>query len=109
MKEEYAVGIILTAGILISLILRTYVGVAIAAVGIPLYLAYTARGQNILAKSRLYDRDLFLMIAIAVVVILVFNYLWDPRMGLIAMAVAIPLLAIYADRLKARKKAQKAR
>ncbi|NJE10858.1 hypothetical protein [Thermococcus sp. MAR1] len=109
MKEEHGVGIILAAGILISLILKTYVGVAIAALGIPLYLAYVAREQNILAKSRLYDRDLFLMIAIAVVVILVFNYLWDPRMGLIAMAVVIPLLAIYADRLKARKKAQKAR
>lgn len=62
-----------------------------------------------LAKSRLYDRDLFLMIAIAVVVILAFDYLWDPRMGLIAMAVVIPpLLAIYVDRLKARKKPQKA-
>ncbi|AFL95373.1 hypothetical protein CL1_1170 [Thermococcus cleftensis] len=108
MREEHAVGIILAVGIFISVAFRTYVGIAIAAVGIPLYLAYTAREQNILAKSRLYDRDLFLMIAIAVVVILVFNYLWDPRMGLIAMAVAIPLLALYADRLKARKKAQKA-
>jgi len=108
MKEEHAVGIILTAGIIISLVMKTYVGVAIAAIGIPLYLAYVAREQNILAKSRLFDRDLFLMIAIAVVVILVFNYLWDPRMGLIAMAVAIPLLALYADRLKARKKGQEA-
>lgn len=108
MKEEHAVGIILAAGILVSLIFKTYVGVAMAAVGIPLYLAYISREQNVLAKSRLYDRDLFLMIAIAVVIILVFNYLWDPRMGLIAMAVAIPLLAIYADRLKARKETQKA-
>ncbi|WP_297092855.1 hypothetical protein [Thermococcus sp.] len=108
MKEEHAVGIILVAGILVSLIFKTYVGVAMAAVGIPLYLAYISREQNVLAKSRLYDRDLFLMIAIAVVIILVFNYLWDPRMGLIAMAVAIPLLAIYADRLKARKETQKA-
>ncbi len=108
MKEEHAVGIILVAGILVSLIFKTYVGVAMAAVGIPLYLAYISREQNVLAKSRLYDRDLFLMIAIAVVIILVFNYLWDPRMGLIAMAVAIPLLAIYVDRLKARKETQKA-
>ena len=108
MKEEHAVGIILVAGILVSLIFKTYVGVAMAAVGIPLYLAYISREQNVLAKSRLYDRDLFLIIAIAVVIILVFNYLWDPRMGLIAMAVAIPLLAIYADRLKARKETQKA-
>ncbi|WP_258083562.1 hypothetical protein [Thermococcus thermotolerans] len=108
MKEEYAVGIILAAGIVVSLVLRTYSGIALAALGIPLYLAYIAREQNVLAKSRLYDRDLFLMIAIAVVVILVFNYLWDPRMGLIAMAIAIPLLAIYADRLKARKEAEKA-
>ncbi|ASI99446.1 hypothetical protein [Thermococcus celer] len=108
MKEEHAVGIILTVGIVIALLLRTYWGVAIAALGIPAYLAYIAREQNVLAKSRLYDRDLFLMIAIAVVVILAFDYLWDPRMGLIAMAVVIPLLAIYVDRLKARKKPQKA-
>ncbi|NJE05054.1 hypothetical protein E3E36_02605 [Thermococcus sp. M36] len=108
MREEHAVGIILAAGILISVLFRTYVGIALSALGIPLYLAYVAREQNILAKSRLYDRDLFLMIVIAVVVILVFDYFWDPRMGLIAMAVAIPLLALYADRLKARKKAQEA-
>jgi hypothetical protein len=108
MKEEHAVGIILVAGILISMVLKNYVGIAVAAIGIPAYLAYTAREQNILAKSRLYDRDLFLMIAIAILVILVFDYFWDPRMGLISMAVAIPLLALYADRLKARKKAQNA-
>jgi len=109
MREEHAVGIILAAGILISLIFRTYAGVAVAAVGIPLYLAYVARQQNILAKSRLLDRDLLIMMGIAVVVILVFDYLWDPRMGLIVMAVVIPILALYADRLKAGKKAQKAR
>ncbi len=107
MREEGAVGAILMAGILVSLAFKTYAGIAIAALGIPLYLAYVAREQNILAKSRLYDRDLFLMIAIAVVVILVFNYFWDPRMGLIAMAIAIPLLALYADRLKGREKAEK--
>ena len=108
MRDETAVGIILAVGIFISMVFRTYAGVAVAAIGIPLYLAYIARDQNILAKSRLYDRDLFLMIAVAVVVILVFNYLWDPRMGLIAMAVVIPLLALYADRLKAGKKGQNA-
>ncbi|ASJ06124.1 hypothetical protein [Thermococcus pacificus] len=108
MKEEHAVGIILTAGIAISLVFRTYLGVAVAALGIPFYLAYAAREQNILAKSRLYDRDLFLMILIAVAVILLFDYFWDPRMGLIAMAVVIPLMALYADRLNARKKGQKA-
>ncbi|NJE85346.1 hypothetical protein E3E23_05860 [Thermococcus sp. CX2] len=108
MRVESGVGIILVIGILISLILKTYVGVAIASVGIPLYLAYIAREQNILAKSRLFDRDFFLMIAIAVVVILVFNYIWDPRVGLIAMAVLVPILALYIDRLKARKKPKNA-
>ncbi len=108
MKETSAIALILAVGIAVSLLLRTYLGIAIAALGIPAYLAYTAREQNILAKSRLFDRDLFLMIGIAVVVILVFNYIWDPRMGLIAMAIAIPLLALYADRLKTRKKVQNA-
>ncbi|WP_297464750.1 hypothetical protein [Thermococcus sp.] len=108
MREETAVLTILAAGILTAMIFKTYLGIVIAALGIPLYLSYISRDQNILAKSRLYDRDLFLMIAIAVVVILVFNYLWDPRMGLIAMAVVIPLLALYADRLKAGKKGQNA-
>jgi len=107
-KEAKAIALILAAGIGVSLLLRDYVGIAIAALGIPAYLAYTAREQNILAKSRLYDRDLFLMIGIAVVVILVFNYFLDPRVGLIAMAIVVPLLALYADRLKTGKKAQKA-
>ena len=108
MKETTAIAVILTAGIAVSLILKDYVGITIAALGIPAYLAYTAREQNILAKSRLYDRDLFLMIGIAVVVILVFNYFLDPRVGLIALAIVVPLLALYADRLKAGKKVQKA-
>jgi len=107
-RESWGIGGILVAGIVASLLMKSYAGIAIAALGIPLYLAYTAREQNILAKSRLYDRDLFIMIGIAVVIILAFNYLWDPRIGLIAMAIAIPLIAVYADRLKARKKAQKA-
>ncbi len=106
MKESWGIGGILIAGIVSSFLTKSYAGIAIAAIGIPLYLAYTAREQNVLAKSRLYDRDLFVMIGIAIVVILAFDYLWDPRMGLIAMAIVIPLLAIYADRLKARKKAQ---
>lgn len=108
MKETSAIAIILAVGIGISLLLKNYIGIAIAALGIPAYLAYTAREQNILAKSRLYDRDLFLMIGISVVVILVFNYFLDPRVGLIALAIVVPLLALYADRLKAGKKTQKA-
>jgi hypothetical protein len=107
-KETGAIAIILTVGIVTSLLLKNYAGIAIAALGIPAYLAYTAREQNILAKSRLYDRDLFLMIGISVVVILVFNYFLDPRIGLIALAIVVPLLALYADRLKTGKKAQKA-
>ncbi|WP_297421849.1 hypothetical protein [Thermococcus sp.] len=107
MKEEYAVGILLTVGIAISLLFRTYLGIAFAAVVIPLYLTYIARDQNILAKSRLYDRDLFLMIGITATILLGFNRLWAPRVGLVALAVVIPLLALYVDRLKAGKEAQK--
>ena len=106
MRETTAIAIILTAGIVLSLILRNYAGIALAALGIPAYLAYTAREQNILAKSRLYDRDLFMMIAITVVVILAFNYFLDPRVGLIALAVLVPLIALGTDRLKSRKNVQ---
>jgi RsiW-degrading membrane proteinase PrsW (M82 family) len=108
MRDSVAVGTILLIGLIISLIARNYAGIAIAALGIPAYLSYRAREQNILAKSRLYDRDLFVMIIIAIAVILAFDYFWDPRMGLITLAVVIPLLAMYADRLQLRKKLQEA-
>jgi len=107
-KETSAIALILAFGIGVSLLLKDYVGITIAAIGIPVYLAYTAREQNILAKSRLYDRDLFLMIGISVVVILAFNYFLDPRVGLIILAIVVPILALYTDRLKAGKKIQKA-
>ncbi|WP_456367403.1 hypothetical protein [Thermococcus sp.] len=107
MRETTAVGIILAVGVGVALILRNYIGIALAALGIPAYLAYTAREQNILAKSRLYDRDLFVMILISVIVIVVFNYFLDPRIGLIALAILVPLVALYADRLKGGKKLQK--
>lgn len=81
MRETTAVGIILALGVGISLVTRNYLGIAFAALGIPAYLAYTAREQNILAKSRLYDRDLFLMIVISAAVILAFNYFFDPKGG----------------------------
>ncbi len=100
MKETTAVAVIFSVGLLISLLFRTYWGVVFASVGIPVYLAYTAREQNILAKSRLYDRDLFVMIAIAVVVILGFDYFWDPRAGLIMLAIVVPLAAVLYDRVK---------
>jgi len=107
-KETSAIAIILAVGIGVSLLLKNYAGIAIAAFGIPAYLAYTAREQNILAKSRLYDRDLFLMIGISVVVIITFDRFLDPRVGLITLAIVVPLLALYADRLKAGKEVQKA-
>ncbi|ASJ01798.1 hypothetical protein A3L09_00245 [Thermococcus profundus] len=107
MRETTAVAVIFTTGIVFALLFKTYWGVVFSALGIPSYLAYVAREQNILAKSRLYDRDLFLMTGIAIAVILGFDYLWDPRAGLIVLAVAVPLLALYADRLKTGKNAQK--
>jgi len=107
-KETNAIAIILAVGIGVSLLLHNYAGIALAALGIPAYLAYGAREQNILAKSRLYDRDLFIMIAIAVAVILIFDRFLDPRVGLIGMAITIPIVALYADRLKYGKKAQNA-
>jgi len=109
MKEEWAVGTILVAGIVISLILRTYLGVAVAALGIPAYLSYRSRERNLLAKSRLYDRDLFIITGVAIVTILLFDYIWDPRVGLISLAILVPLLAVYADRLKGGKNPQKTR
>ncbi len=107
MRETTAIALILTAGIGLSLILHNYAGIALAAIGIPVYLAYMAREQNILAKSRLYDRDLFIMIGLAVAVILTFNYFLDPRVGLIALAVLVPLIALATDRLKGRENVQK--
>ncbi|WP_087038029.1 hypothetical protein [Thermococcus litoralis] len=60
MKSEYAVLGILLIGLIVSIVSKSYVGVAIAALGIPLYLAYISREMNLLAKSRIFDRDLFL-------------------------------------------------
>ncbi|WP_324734975.1 hypothetical protein VFC49_07195 [Thermococcus sp. SY098] len=104
MKVEYRIGLILLIGLIASVILRSYAGILIAALGIPFYLAYTAREQNILAKSRLFDRDLFLMMGLTVLVILAFEYFADPRLGLIVMAIVIPLVIYWMDRLKASKK-----
>ncbi|NJE08305.1 hypothetical protein E3E31_07180 [Thermococcus sp. M39] len=104
MKVEYRIGLILFIGLIVSVILRTYAGIVIAALGIPFYLAYIAREQNILAKSRLFDKDLFLMMGLTVLVILAFEYFSDPRIGLIAMAVVIPLAIYGVDRLKAGNK-----
>ena len=104
MKVEYRIGLILLIGIMISVILRTYAGIILAALGIPFYLAYIAREQNILAKSRLFDRDLFLMMGLTIIVILAFEYFADPRIGLIVMAIVIPLAIYGIDRLKAGNK-----
>ncbi|AJC71513.1 MAG: hypothetical protein J7K48_00170 [Thermococcus sp.] len=103
MRETTAVAVIFSVGLAISLLFRTYWGVVFASVGIPVYLAYTAREQNILAKSRLYDRDLFVMIAIALAVILGFDYFWDPRAGLITLAVVVPIIAVIHDRIRRSK------
>lgn len=103
MKETTAVGVIFSTGLAVSLILRTYWGVVFAAMGIPIYLAYVAREQNLLAKSRLYDRDLFLMMAITIAVILGFDHFWDPRAGLITLAIVVPLIAALQDRFKKSK------
>ncbi|KPU63491.1 membrane protein [Thermococcus sp. EP1] len=102
MKDEYAVFGILLAGLLVSVVFKSYIGVVLAALGIPLYLAYVSKERNILAKSRIFDKDLFIMIGITIVVILVFEYFLDPRIGLILAAFLIPLAIWGWDRLKAR-------
>lgn len=106
MKEEIAVVILLVTGLAVSLLTKSYMGVALAALGIPLYLAYLAREQNILVKARLVDRDLFIMIGVTIVVILVFKVFSDPRLGLVGMAFFIPLLFLLAERLNLRKEAE---
>lgn len=103
MRSEYAVLGILLIGLLVSIMSRSYAGVAIAALGIPLYLAYISREMNILAKSRIFDRDLFVMIGITIFIIFLFEYLIDPRIGLITAAFLIPLSIWGWDRLKSRK------
>ncbi len=103
MKEERVIGLILIAGIITSLALKTYLGVVIAAIGIPLYLAYISREQNILASSRLFDKDLFMMIGVMIFIILAFNYVSDPRVGIIMLAVLIPVIFYVMDYLKTRK------
>ncbi|AIF70226.1 hypothetical protein PAP_09240 [Palaeococcus pacificus DY20341] len=103
MKEEHAVTVILITGLALSLITKSYIGIVFAALGIPLYLAYLAREQNILVKARLFDRDLFLMMGITLVIILAFKKFSDPRIGLISMAVVIPLAFLIWDRLKGRE------
>jgi len=103
MKSEYAVLVILLIGLLVSVVFKSYIGVAIAALGIPLYLAYISREMNILAKSRIFDRDLFVMIGITIFIILIFEYLIDPRIGLIIAAFLIPLSILAWDRLKSRE------
>ncbi|HHI00752.1 MAG: hypothetical protein J7J97_04220 [Thermococcus sp.] len=103
MRSEYAVLGILLIGLLVSIMSRSYAGVAIAALGIPLYLAYISKERNILAKSRIFDQDLFVMIGITIFIILLFEYLIDPRIGLIIAAFLIPLSILVWDRLKSRK------
>jgi len=100
MKSESVVGAVFFIGIVIAIVTKSYLGIAFAAVAIPLVLAYMAREQNILAKSRLYDRDLFVMMAITVIVILGFDKLWDPRLGLITLAVLVPLIAKLSEKRK---------
>jgi|Deesub1362B_J571_1020462.scaffolds.fasta_scaffold00031_120 hypothetical protein len=103
MKEEHVVIVILAVGILISLITRRYIGIVLSAIGIPLYLAYISREQNILAKSRLFERDLFLMMTVTIFIVLAFEYFSDPRLGLVGMALFIPIVFYVLDKLKTRE------
>ncbi|WP_461865891.1 hypothetical protein [Thermococcus sp.] len=105
MNEEHVVGLILVVSLVVSIALRTYLGVVIAAIGIPLYLAYISREQNIMASSRLFDKDLFMMIGTMIVVILVFGYFSDPRVGIILLAILIPVFFYVMDYLKTRRNA----
>ncbi|GAB6103087.1 hypothetical protein JCM16138_23100 [Thermococcus atlanticus] len=104
MKEEHVIGLILILSLVVSLAAKTYLGIAIAAIGIPLYLAYVSREQNIMASSRLFDKDLFMMIGIMIIIILVFSLFSDPRVGIILLAVLIPVIFYVMDHLKTGKK-----
>ncbi|AEH24845.1 hypothetical protein [Pyrococcus yayanosii] len=92
MKEGCVLIVLLLMGLAMTIILKTFLGLVVPAVGIPAYLAYSARYQNILAKSRLVDLDLFIMIGVIIIVVLAFETFSDPRLGLILLSLLLPLL-----------------
>jgi len=46
------------------------------------------------------------MIGIAIAVILGFDYFWDPRAGLITLAIIVPVIAALHDKIKRSKGGQ---
>ncbi len=99
-KPEIIVTVLLTTGILLSYVTGNRWFILSLAVVVPTYLAYVRRESNLLSKSKFYDRDFLLMVAVAVAVAVVFRTFWDPRIGLIIMIILIPILAVLSERIR---------
>jgi len=101
-RPEAVVTLTLAVGVTLSYVTGNHWFVIALAVIVPFYLAYVRRETNLFEKSRFYDKDFLIMIAIVASATLVFRLFFDPRIGLILMIIIIPFAAILFESLKRR-------
>ncbi|MFA4668922.1 hypothetical protein [Pyrococcus kukulkanii] len=93
MNRDLLVGGIFLIGVSLTLAFKDFTFLAIPSIGIPVTLAYLERYKNILAKSHLFEKDTLVMIGIISVVTVTFNFIVDPRIGLLLLGTGIPMIA----------------
>ncbi|MFA4645687.1 hypothetical protein P8X24_00160 [Pyrococcus kukulkanii] len=93
MNRDLLVGGIFLTGILLTLALKDFTFLIIPSVGIPISLAYLGRYKNILVKSHLFEKDTLAMIVIISAITIAFNFIIDPRIVLLLLGTATPMIA----------------
>ncbi|ASJ16908.1 hypothetical protein A3L04_07400 [Thermococcus chitonophagus] len=93
MKRDILIGVVFLLGILLTLTFKDFTFLIIPSIGIPASLAYLERHKNILAKSNLLERDTLMIIGIITLVTIAFNFMIDPRFGLLMLGTVVPLIA----------------
>ncbi|HII60311.1 hypothetical protein [Pyrococcus horikoshii] len=90
--DEYLTVIVFGIGITLTLIFKNYDFLIIPSLGIPIILGYLGRKENILAKSQIFERDTILMIALIAFIVVILNYMIDPRIGLLVLGLIMPII-----------------
>ncbi|AFK22853.1 hypothetical protein [Pyrococcus sp. ST04] len=91
MRKETIVGVLFTLGVSLTILFRDYIFLVLPSFGIPIALAYIERKKNILSHSKLFDKDTLLIIGAIVGVTILFNYIADPRLGLLLLGIIAPV------------------
>ncbi|AAL81598.1 hypothetical protein PFDSM3638_07390 [Pyrococcus furiosus DSM 3638] len=85
-------------GIGLVIITKNLIALLIPSLGIPIYFSYIAIKENVIPKSRVFDKEFLFATSFVVFVIVFVSLFIDPRWVVLLIGLVLPILFLLKDR-----------